>query len=142
MKSFYRHATCDTKRHRKDCSISMVPRLGLLKTPAQPLQAKRDDTRFLSLSRHLYASFGIWNVALLLRRIVAPPLLCCCVPDDTAVMMDLLLSSIACTCASIVAQKSSIGISTLSSPNGLKMKKARRKYVRRLLRVKKGTCQW
>ena len=40
-------------------------------------------------------------------------------------MIDLLLSSIACTCASIVAQKSSMGISTLSSPNGLRMKKAR-----------------
>jgi hypothetical protein len=96
----------------------------------------------LSLSRHLHASFGIWNVALLLRRIGVPPLLRCCVPDDTApaLMMDLLLSSIACTCASIVAQKASIGTSTLSSPNGLRMKRRARKEesvrIRRLLLVK------
>ena len=63
---------------------------------------------------------------MLLRRI-GIPLRRCCFPDDTAVMIDLLLSSIACTCASIVAQKSSMGISTLSSPNGLN--RARRKNM-------------
>ena len=83
-------------------------------------------------------------MALLLRRIVVPTLLRCCVPDDTALITDLLLSSIACTCASIVAQKASIGTSTLSSPNGLRMKRRARKEesvrIRRLLRVKRETC--